>query len=166
VVEPGNAEALAAALIALLAEPDARQSRQAAFHQVAEQYRWERVAAPLVRYCREPWRAGDAGRNVYQRWQQAEREHLVSEAASARRQLAEIEAQHQEIVAERDRASRQAAELGAQVDDLARRLEHSEARFQAAMNGRVMRLMTGMQRAASRWRRRSPSVGRGGGKES
>ncbi len=60
VVEPGNAEALAAALIALLAEPDARRSRQAAFHQVAEQYRWERVAAPLVRYCREPWHAGDA----------------------------------------------------------------------------------------------------------
>lgn len=173
VVEPGNAEALAAALIALLAEPDARQSRQAAFHQVAEQYRWERVAAPLVRYCREPWHAGDADRNVYQRWQQVERERLVSEAAGARRQLAEIEAQRQGVAgadplqgAERERVSQRAAELQGQVDDLARRLQRSEAEFQAAMNGRVMRLMTGMQQAVSRWRSRSPAPRRGGGKES
>jgi len=141
VVEPGNVEALAEALIALLAEPDARRSRQAAFHQVAEQYRWERVAAPLVRYCREPWHAGDADTNVYQRWQQVEREHLASEAASARRRLAEMETQDQGVVAERD--------------DLARQLQRSEAQFQAAMNGRVMRLMTGLQQAMSRWRRRS-----------
>jgi hypothetical protein len=186
VVEPGNAEALAAALIALLVEPDARHSRQAAFHQVAEQYRWKRVAAPLVRYCGEPWHAGDAGRNVYQRWQEVERERLVSEAASARRQLAELETLRQDAAgadplpgpsgrdlqrAERDRASQQAAELQVQVDDLARRLQHSETQLQAAMNGRVMRLMMGMQRAVSCWRRRSPSrpIGpgpSGGGAES
>jgi hypothetical protein len=165
VVVPGDAEALAAALNALLAEPNARQARQAVFHQVSEQYRWERVAAPLARYCREPWHAGDAGRNVYQQWQQAERDRLVAEAANARRQLAEIEAQRQNTAgvdhadprqgAEQDRDSQQTAELQAQVDDLARRLEHSEAQLQAAMNGRVMRLMTGMQRAASRWQRGS-----------
>jgi glycosyltransferase involved in cell wall biosynthesis len=159
VVEPGNAETLAAALIALLAEPDARRSRQAAFHQVAEQYRWERVAAPLVRYCREPWRAGDAESNVYQRWQQVERDRLISEAAGAWRRVAEIETQYQDVAAERDRVCQQA-------DDLARRLQHSETQFQAAMNGRVMRLMSGMQRAMSRWRRRSPTAGRGAGEES
>jgi len=152
VVEPGNAEALAAALIALLGEPDARQSRQVAFHRVAGQYRWERVAAPLVRYCQEPWRAGDAGRNAYQRWQQLERYRLISEAASARRQLAEAEAQHQDVAAERDRASQRADAVQIQLDVLRPRLEHSEAQLQAAMNGRVMRLMTGMQRAWRRWR--------------
>ena len=156
VVKPGDAEALAAALIALLAEPDARRSRQAAFHQVAEQYRWERVAAPLVRYCQEPWHAGDADRNVYQRWQQAERDRLISDVANVRRRVAELEAQYQDIAAERARVSQQA-------DDLARRLQNSEKQLQAAMNGRVMRLMTGMQRTASRWRRRSPSRGGKGG---
>lgn len=154
VVEPGDVEALAAALIALLAEPDARRSRQAAFYQVAEQYRWERAAAPLIRYCQEPWRAGDAERNVYQRWQQAERDRLVSEAAQARRQLAGMEAQAQDLAAERD--------------DLARRLERSEAQLRAAMNGRVMRLMTGVQRAVKgsrRRSRRSPSGDPAGGGE-
>ena len=166
VVEPGNAEALAAALIALLDEPDARQSRQAAFHRVAGQYRWERVAEPLVRYCREPWHAGDAGRNAYQGWQQAERDRLISEAASARRQLVEAEARRQDMAAERDRASQRADATQIQLDDLRQRLEQSEAQLQAAMNGRVMRLMTGMQRAVGRWRRGTSPLGRGEGEKS
>lgn len=162
-VEPGNTEALAAALISILDEPEARRSRQAAFRQVADQYRWERVAAPLLRYCREPWHAGDVGRNAYQRWQVAERDHLISEAANAMRRSAEIEAQCGNVIAERDQAGRRGAELQAQADDLARRLQYSEAQFQAAMNGRIMRLMTGLHRAVSRWQRRSPASGRGGG---
>ncbi len=162
-VEPGNAEALAQALISILGEPEARRSRQVAFRQVADQYRWERVAAPLVRYCREPWHAGDVGRNAYQRWQVAERDQLISEAANAMRRSAEIEAQRRDAVVERDQVRQRAAELQSQVDDLARQLERSEAQFQAAMNGRIMRLMTGLQRTVSRWQRGSPASGRGGG---
>jgi len=151
-VEPGDAGALARALIALLDEPDARTSRQAAFRQIAEQYRWERVTAPLVRYCQEPWHAGDAGKEASQHWHAADRDRLVSDVANARRQAAQTATQLQIVAAERDQANQRADAMQMQLDALGSRLERSEAQFRAAMNGRVMRLMTGVQRAWGRWR--------------
>jgi glycosyltransferase involved in cell wall biosynthesis len=152
VSEPGDAEALAKALIALLDEPDARGLRQAAFRQVAEQFRWERVAVPLLRYCREPWHAGDAGKETYRHWHTADRDRLISDVANARFQAAQMVAQLQTVTAERDRAGQRADALQIQLDDTSSRLQRSEAQFQAAMNGRVMRLMTGMQRVWRRWK--------------
>jgi glycosyltransferase involved in cell wall biosynthesis len=126
VVTPGDVEELVAALNALLDEADARGARRAAFREVAGRFTWQQVTRPLLDYCRRPWRARD--------WQQVvPDEGLLSELARARRQQIEIE------------TARQAADERARA--LAARLAQSEARFQAAMDGRVMRLMTGLQRA-------------------
>ena len=43
----------------------------------------------------------------------------------------------------------QAGQAQAQIDDLKRRLEQCEGQLAAAMNGRVMRWMTGVQRAGA-----------------
>lgn len=130
-VEPGETDALADALIALLDEPDARASRRAAFRQVAERFTWERVAGPLLHYCRRPWRAGDAASTFAERWQRAEKDHLTSDLAHAERRLAHAEAQLAQVTA---------------------RWQRCEAQLQAAMNGRVMRLLTGTQRLVCRLR--------------
>ena len=66
--------------------------------------------------------------------------------------LPPIIAQLQAVTGERDQASQRADALQVQLNDLRPRLEQSQAQFQAAMNGRVMRLMTGMQRIWRRWR--------------
>jgi glycosyltransferase involved in cell wall biosynthesis len=54
-VPAGDVGALADGLQRMLARPP----EPAAFGPVAERYRWERVAAPLVRFCRDPRRAPD-----------------------------------------------------------------------------------------------------------
>jgi glycosyltransferase involved in cell wall biosynthesis len=53
-VEPGDAEAVAAAINALLDEPEARRSRQAGFDDLCKKYRWDRVCEPLERFCAAP----------------------------------------------------------------------------------------------------------------
>jgi len=138
VVTPGDVEGLAAALNALLDEADARGARRAAFQEVAGQFTWEQVARPLLDYCRQPRRAADTEQAIPD-------EGLRSEVARARRQQIEAE------------TARRAADERA--GDLAARLAESEARFQAAMDGRVMRLMTGLQRTL-RSRRRPQNEGK------
>lgn len=118
VVEPGDEEALAEALIRLLSEPDARQSRREVFRQVAEQYQWEQVTLPLVHYCRQPWRAGDSSRSYEERWRMAEADHLQADAAHAKRQLASAEARVRTWAVERSQAIERAERLQAQVADL------------------------------------------------
>jgi glycosyltransferase involved in cell wall biosynthesis len=54
-VAPGDPEAIAAALLAVLAEPPARS----AVWEVAEQFTWDRVVTPLIEFCRLPRRAPD-----------------------------------------------------------------------------------------------------------
>jgi len=147
VVTPGDVDGLSAALGDLLAEPDARAARRAEFTRLAGELCWEQVARPLVAYCQAPWRAGDTDQNEYQRLQAAGQEKLLAEAAAARRELAEATRQMAALAGERDMAVGQAAELQIQVAGLAARLQQCEQRFQAAMNGRVMRLLTGVQRA-------------------
>jgi hypothetical protein len=133
VVEAGNVEALASALIALLAEPEARTRRTEAFRRVAQAFHWEKVTQPLVTYCAQPWPAGDRASRWDERWQAAQTDQLVARAAHAERRQAESDAL--------------AHRLQAQVDGLTRSLQQSEERFAAAMDGRVMRWMTGVQRA-------------------
>jgi hypothetical protein len=51
VVPPGDAVALATALVAALADPDSRRSGA---RELLAAFQWDRVLAPLVRFCREP----------------------------------------------------------------------------------------------------------------
>jgi glycosyltransferase involved in cell wall biosynthesis len=63
-VPVGDAEAMAAAILELLAQPDLRERYASTFRQVAAEYTWQRVAAPLAVYCRQPWRAADRAAGV------------------------------------------------------------------------------------------------------
>jgi glycosyltransferase involved in cell wall biosynthesis len=55
-VPPGDATALLAALRAALGDGGERDRRRAAGRRLAAGFAWERVLAPLVAFCREPWR--------------------------------------------------------------------------------------------------------------
>ncbi|MHB1295280.1 MAG: glycosyltransferase family 4 protein [Anaerolineae bacterium] len=59
VVRPGDVDGVADAILALLAEPDARATRAEAFREVAAQMTWERNVQPLVRFCLHPSGASD-----------------------------------------------------------------------------------------------------------
>jgi glycosyltransferase involved in cell wall biosynthesis len=152
VVEPGDPETLAQALISLLQEPDARGSRRASFQDVAQKRTWERAVEPLARYCDRPWRAGDAGPSFVKRWKAAQRDRILSDTAHAHRWRIEAENYARALEKELAKAKQRAMQLEGELGTLGKELEQSEARFQAAMNGRVMRLMTGMQEALRRWR--------------
>jgi hypothetical protein len=58
-VPVGDAEAMAVVILEFLAQSNLRERYAPAFRQVATSYTWERVAAPLATYCRQPWRAAD-----------------------------------------------------------------------------------------------------------
>ena len=150
VVEPGDTEGLAEALISLLEEGDARRSRRDAFRQVAASLTWEQVARPLADYVAQPWHAGDAGPGFAPRWLAAEHDRLLSQTAHASRWRREAEAYARalegHLAAEREKTG----QLQSELETMARQLRQSEEHFQAAMNGRVMRLMISLQRA---WRR-------------
>ncbi len=59
VVDSEDVSGVAEALIALLSEPDAKARLSDRFSRVAESYAWERVAEPLVSFCRQPQFATD-----------------------------------------------------------------------------------------------------------
>jgi hypothetical protein len=165
VVQPGDVDGLAAAMVALLAEPSARARRQESFRRVAGLLAWDQAVGPLVSYCRAPWRAGDRGESRVRRWQTAGQERLLADLAHAELDRHRLEGLVGTLDDERARAveyalalerqvagiERQGDELARQVETLQGRLEESERRLEAVMNGRVMRLMTGVQRAL-RWR--------------
>ncbi len=142
-VEPGDKEALVKALIALLGAAGDRRWRAGYFGSLAEGFSWEKVTRPLVAYCRQPWPAGDKGSLAGQRLAQAGKDRLLSDLAHAERQRAELQARVQILERERDEARRQAGRLSAQLDE-------AQAELAAALNGRLMRALTGGQRA---WRR-------------
>jgi glycosyltransferase involved in cell wall biosynthesis len=145
VVQPSDAEGLASALIALLEEPDARGARREAFHRVAEQFRWERVSQPLRRFCQQPWRAGDA-ESFGERWQAAQGDRALSDAAYAERRLADTQARLRALIAEHTQTIGRAEHLQSEVEGLTEQLRQKEAQLQDLMDGRVMRLMSGARR--------------------
>jgi glycosyltransferase involved in cell wall biosynthesis len=57
VVGVADVDGVAAALLALLAQAPA--DRRPAFAHARQELTWERAAAPLIAYCRQPWRAAD-----------------------------------------------------------------------------------------------------------
>ncbi|MBN1658382.1 MAG: glycosyltransferase [Anaerolineae bacterium] len=164
VVPPGDVEGLASALSSLLAEPDARARRQESFGCVAEGLAWDKAVGPLLSYCRAPWRAGDKGESRVRHWQMAGRERLLSDLAHAELDRCRLDGivatlDHeracaveyaQELERAVSRLEGEREELTRQVGALRQCLEESERRLEAAMNGRVMRLMTRLQRAVRR----------------
>jgi glycosyltransferase involved in cell wall biosynthesis len=156
VVEPGDVEGLAEALISLLDEADARRKRRDAFRHVAAQLTWEEVTRPLVDYCREPWHAGDAGPSFTRRWLAAEQDRVLSEAAHAARWRLEAEAYARAIEKELEKTREQLRHSEEQLRQSEEQLRQSEEQLQAAMNGRVMRLLTAAQRTWRRLRGRRP----------
>ena len=58
-VPPGDPEALAAAIGALLDDPERAAAARAAAERVARDFTWEQVLAPLVAFCAAPRRAPD-----------------------------------------------------------------------------------------------------------
>lgn len=61
VVAPEDVDGVAAAILEMLAAPGLRAGMAPAFERVRAEYLWERVAAPLLAFCREPRLAPDAG---------------------------------------------------------------------------------------------------------
>lgn len=59
VVEPGDIEGVAEAILALLDTPNLRESCRARFEPLAATYRWEVVTRPLVEFCASPRIAPD-----------------------------------------------------------------------------------------------------------
>jgi len=148
-VPPGDQAGLATAICRLLDEPDARVRLQEAFRALAAEFQWGRVCTPLAAYCRAPWHAGDAGQGYEKRWQEAQQDHRLSDVAHADWLRLAAEARATAAKGEQALAIEQASHLEARVAALSQELQSSEARYQAAMNGRVMRLLTGLQRS---WR--------------
>ena len=58
VVAPGDVDGLVAA-VAELADPDCYRRTRASISSTAKRFTWDRVAMPLVEYCRMPLRAAD-----------------------------------------------------------------------------------------------------------
>ncbi len=65
VAPPGDASALAGLLAELLEGGQAVARRREAGHRLAESFRWERVMAPLVAFCRHPTRDATKDRFSY-----------------------------------------------------------------------------------------------------
>jgi len=124
VVPPGDVEAIANAILHLLDIPNLREAYRQGFEQVRPLLTWEHICAPIVRFCQNPALAPDRAAHGGELYAPLER----TWAERTERLQQEIERQQ------------------AQIADLTNRWQQSEARFQAAMNGRIMRLITGIQR--------------------
>ena len=59
VVEPGDVEGVAEAILSLLDTPNLREAYRPRFERVAADYRWDAVTRPLVEFCRAPRIAPD-----------------------------------------------------------------------------------------------------------
>lgn len=59
VVPYEDAEAMAAAFVALLSDDAAREQAASRVAHVAKDFRWENTLAELVHYCENPWKAAD-----------------------------------------------------------------------------------------------------------
>lgn len=59
VVDYNDVESVSAAILKHLEMPPDRQSDE--YQRAIQELRWERVAEPLIAYCRQPWQAADRG---------------------------------------------------------------------------------------------------------
>jgi hypothetical protein len=143
VVQPGDVEGLAESMVDLLDEGDARGRRQGAFRRVAARFTWDEVSRPLARYCRAPWRALDREDTFVEHWQAAGQDRQLAELGHAKLQQ---DASRQQVAT----LQQEMAVLRDKIDEMESKLVESRQQLDAAMGGRVMRLMTHMQRALRR----------------
>ncbi|MGH9176282.1 MAG: hypothetical protein ACRD1H_18080, partial [Vicinamibacterales bacterium] len=100
---PGDAGAVADAILRVL-DPDRGRAIRANLAGLAPRYTWEIVAAPLLTYCRDPWRLAprrdtDAAAGYVHRI-----ERMYSETAEYARHLERAVAERDRVVA-RNRAA-------------------------------------------------------------
>jgi hypothetical protein len=65
VVDYEDVEGVAAALVRLAEQPELRQACGQRAREVARQFQWGLVTAPLKAYCRAPWRSEDHARRLH-----------------------------------------------------------------------------------------------------
>jgi hypothetical protein len=126
-VAPGDVDGLTSAILALLREDDPRGSRAVAFSEARQVYSWDRVVEPLAQYCQSPWCAADLASGQYQNLLSTAWEEIVRDAADAERALAQCQMQ----------------------------LAERQGVIEGYERGRMMRLMTGVQRQIQRLRNRN-----------
>jgi glycosyltransferase involved in cell wall biosynthesis len=63
-VANGDVDGMRRAIRELATDATRRQGMAARAQQLAAQFTWPKVAAPLVNYCRQPWRAADRDRAI------------------------------------------------------------------------------------------------------
>lgn len=95
-VPPGDVDAVVAAIRALI-DPVERRALDARISAVAARYTWERVSAPLLAYCRAPWRLGQTRGNDPTQAYIHHLERIYDETAGYARHL-------ERAIAERDAA--------------------------------------------------------------
>lgn len=127
VVPPGDEEAIAVALSRLLSIPHLRESYRERFEQVRPLFTWEKACEPIAKFCERPRLAPDRVTGELL-WQ-----------TSAER---ELETQIRRLEGENER--------------LRLEVERLQALVHGYEQGRVMRAMTGVQRALRRLRGRRP----------
>lgn len=106
VARPGDVTAVAAAIERAL-DPDRGREIRSHLADVAARFTWEQVCAPLLRYCREPWKLSAARGGDQRAAYLARLEQLYSETAQYARQLeAAVSERDTELAARRKRRTR------------------------------------------------------------
>lgn len=161
VVPPGDADAVAEAILELLGQPGLRGRLAPAFAAVRPQFEWDHVVEPLRRWLRHPRLAADivvppgGGRRLVDaRAQILDRlDQLQSEVEGLRRHIA---GQDERLRTQHDLLQAQQARLDAQDEALRGQhaaIQERDELLQQIAAGRVMRLMnaiSGLTRKSSR----------------
>lgn len=149
VVEPGDHEAIAVAILSLLETPDLREAYRQGFEQVRPYFVWERACEPIARFCEQPRLAPDraAGRPSLQtsdeRALSAQVGQLQEQCELQRSELERFQGQWTHQRSEIERLEGQCERQQSEVEQL-------QSLVQGYEQGRFMRLM----RCVHEWRRR------------
>ena len=99
VTPPGDAAAVADAILTAL-EPDRARATRATLASLAGRHTWERVAGPLLAYCRDPWALGSSRGGDATAAYLHQLERLYSETAQYARRLEDTVARKDQALAE------------------------------------------------------------------
>jgi glycosyltransferase involved in cell wall biosynthesis len=134
VVVPGDVEGTAGALIALLGDEAERRACAERARALAAEYTWERVAAPLLQFCREPPRTRAENRDPRTETREPRTENREPRTGEQPEAIRAAE--------ERDRqASEQDAARNTALAALAQSYQVAEQPLPGGLIGRVRRLL-------------------------
>jgi hypothetical protein len=136
VVDYGDVDGVAAAILESAGIP--RDQFQPRFGQVAPQLRWAAVLEPLVAFCQDPRPAPDR-----------QRARVDLQSMPALKLISQMNALRRDISAKEAVLGQQATRikrLEAQVQNLSREAGHLRQTLEQVEQGRVMRLLNGMDR--------------------